>query len=228
MDLSYIFSLLSLIFYSIVYIPQFVLIYKNRSSKGISIWMLILWTQADALSLFGTILLHLPITFGFMSWYHFLIGVILICFVLFYGEQFRKLEIYFSVIFIIINILTGILLIIFIKTSYDLVGMCISWITMFLYIIGRFPQIYENYKTKTTEGLSLLMYIFTILGNIFYIGVIFSTFEYFDKNIPWLISSILSILLDIIIISQHYYYKKINEKLNKKNNILNIETHERV
>lgn len=222
MDFSYIFSLLSLIFYSIVYIPQFVLIYKNKSSKGISIWMLILWCQADALSLFGTILLYLPITFALMSWYHFVIGVIMICFVLFYGEKFCKLEIYFSVIFIIINILTGILLIIFIKTSYDLVGMSISWVTMTLYIIGRFPQIYENYKMKTTEGLSLLMYVFTILGNIFYIGVIFTTFEYFYQNIPWLISSIFSILLDIIIISQHYYYKKLNVKINEKNNLLNI------
>ena len=87
MDFSYIFSLLSLGFYSIVYLPQFVLIYKNKSSKGISIWTLILWTQADALSLFGTILLHLPITFALMSWYHFVIGVTMIIFVVFYGEQ---------------------------------------------------------------------------------------------------------------------------------------------
>ena len=228
MDLSYIFSLLSLVFYSIVYLPQFVLIYKNKSSKGISIWMLILWTQADALSLIGTILLYLPITFALMSWYHFVIGVIMICFVLFYSEKLSKLEIYGSSVFIIINILTGILLSYNIKRSNNEVGSFISWITMFLYIIGRFPQIYENYKTKTTEGLSLLMYIFTILGNIFYIGVIFSTFEYFYQNIPWLISSIFSILLDIIIISQHYYYKKFNETINEKNNLLNIETHERV
>lgn len=210
MELSYIFSLLSLIFYSIVYLPQFALIYKNKSSKGISIWMLILWTQADALSLFGTILMYLPVNFMVMSWYHFLVGVMLINFVLFYGEQLCKLEMYISTVFIVINILTGILLILFIKTPYDLIGMSISWVTMSLYIIGRFPQIYENYKTKTTEGLSLLMYVFTMLGNLFYIGVIFSTPEYLDKNIPWLISSSLSILLDIIIILQHYYYKRLN------------------
>lgn len=220
MELSYIFSLLSLIFYSIVYLPQLVLIYKNKSSKGISIWMLILWTQADALSLFGTILMHLPVNFMIMSWYHFLVGVVLINFVLFYGDNISKLEIYLSLIFVISNILTGVLLIFFIKTSYDLIGMCISWVTMSLYIIGRFPQIYENYKSKTTEGLSLLMYIFTMLGNLFYIGVIFSTPEYLDKNIPWLISSILSILLDIIIILQHYHYEKLNQ--NVKINLLNV------
>jgi uncharacterized protein with PQ loop repeat len=210
MDSSYIFSLLSLVFYSIVYIPQFVLIYKNKSSKGISIWMLILWSQADALSLFGTILLYLPVNFMIMSWYHFLIGVILINFVLFYGDKISKLEIYGSCIFVIINVLTGILLIIFIKTAYNSIGTFISWITMSLYIIGRFPQIYENWSTKTTEGLSLLMYIFTMLGNLFYIGVIFSTPEYLYQNIPWLISSVFSILLDIIVILQHYYYKRLN------------------
>lgn len=219
MDSSHIFSLLSLIFYSIVYIPQFVLIYKNKSSKGISIWMLVLWTQADALSLFGTILLYLPVNFMIMSWYHFLVGVILINFVLFYGDKMSKLEMYGSRLFIIINILTGIILSCFIKSSYNEIGGFISWITMSLYIFGRFPQIYENWITKTTEGLSLLMYLFTILGNLFYIGVIYSTPEYLDQNIPWLVSSIFSILLDIVIILQHHYYKRLN--INDKINLLN-------
>jgi uncharacterized protein with PQ loop repeat len=219
MDFSYIFSLLSLGFYSIVYLPQFVLIYKNKSSKGISIWTLILWTQADALSLFGTILLHLPITFALMSWYHFVIGVTMIIFVVFYGEQLCNLEIYGSGVFILLNVLIGVVLSYTIKDLNNDVGGVISWITMSLYIIGRFPQIYENWNTKTTEGLSILMYIFTILGNLFYIGVIFSSPEYLAKNIPWLISSIFSILLDIIIISQHYYYKNLN--INEKNKLLN-------
>ena len=209
MDSSHIFSLFSLVFYSIVYIPQFVLIYKNKSSKGISIWMLVLWTQADALSLFGTVLINLPVTFVIMSWYHFLVGVILINFVLFYSCNISKLEIYGSSLFIMINILTGIVLTFFIKRSYNEIGGFISWITMSLYIFGRFPQIYENWITKTTEGLSLLMYLFTILGNLFYIGVIYSTPEYLDQNIPWLISSLFSIFLDIIIISQYYYYKRL-------------------
>jgi uncharacterized protein with PQ loop repeat len=218
MDSSYIFSLISLIFYSIVYIPQFVLIYKNKSSKGISIWMLVLWTQADALSLFGTILIHLPVSFVIMSWYHFLIGVILINFVLFYSSNINKLEIYGSSIFIILNILTGIVLNVFIKTSNNDIGAFISWITMSLYIFGRFPQIYENWNTRTTEGLSLLMYVFTILGNLFYIGVIYSTPEYLKENIPWLISSLFSILLDIIIILQYYYYKCLNDNDNGNDN----------
>jgi uncharacterized protein with PQ loop repeat len=99
---------------------------------------------------------------------------------------------------------------------------------MFLYIFGRFPQIYENWNTKTTEGLSLLMYIFTILGNLCYIGVIYFTPEYLKENIPWLISSLFSILLDIIIILQYYYYKNLNcgdkENLNysDKENLLSI------
>jgi|UniRef100_A0A6C0AM22 uncharacterized protein with PQ loop repeat len=219
MDSSHIFSLFSLVFYSIVYIPQFVLIYKNKSSKGISIWMLVLWTQADALSLFGTILLYLPVNFMIMSWYHFLVGVILINFVLFYGDKMSKLEMNGSRLFIIINILTGIILSCFIKRSYNEIGGFISWITMSLYIFGRFPQIYENWITKTTEGLSLLMYLFTILGNLFYIGVIYSTPKYLYQNIPWLVSSIFSILLDIVIILQHHYYKRLN--INDKINLLN-------
>lgn len=219
MDNKDIFSLVSLVFYSIVYLPQFSLIYKNKSSDGISIWMLIMWTQADALSLFGTILLYLPISFLAMALYHFLVGVLLICFVLFYNDKnkndkdkSKKTEIYYSIGFILVNISISIFLILFIKNPNNTIGSFISWITMCLYIIGRFPQIYDNWNAKTTEGLSLLMYIFTMLGNLFYIAVIYFSPEYFTENIPWLISSIISILLDIVIILQHYNYKKLNDK----------------
>ena len=231
MDNKDIFSLVSLVFYSIVYLPQFSLIYKNKSSHGISIWMLIMWTQADALSLFGTILLYLPISFLAMALYHFLVGTLLICFVLFYNyknnknndenndinkeNKYKRFEIYYSIGFMIINILIGIILITCIKTPNNTIGGFISWITMCLYIIGRFPQIYDNWNTRTTEGLSLLMYIFTMLGNLFYIAVIYFSPEYLIENIPWLISSIISILLDIVIIIQHYYYKNLND--NNKN-----------
>ena len=47
--LSYIFSICSIVFYSIVYFPQFNEIYKTKSSDGISIFTLLLYTEADFL-----------------------------------------------------------------------------------------------------------------------------------------------------------------------------------
>lgn len=205
-SISYIFSSISLLFYSIVYLPQFYLIYTTKSADGISTWMLILWSQADALSLFGTLLLYLPSNFIAIGWYHFLIGVAMIVAVSYYNKARSNLELYYSVLFIFVNTSIGIILNTIVNVKYEEIGSILGWITMMTYLVGRFPQIYMNWNRKTTEGLSLLMYIFTILGNLFYIGVIFSTPEYFTENIPWLITGIFSIVLDIIIISQHYYY----------------------
>lgn len=205
-SISYIFSSISLLFYSIVYLPQFYLIYTTKSADGVSTWMLILWSQADALSLFGTLLLYLPSNFIAIGWYHFLIGVAMIVAVSYYNKAKNNLELYSSVLFIFANTSIGIVLNTIVNVKYEEVGSILGWITMMTYLVGRFPQIYMNWNRKTTEGLSLLMYIFTILGNLFYIGVIFSTPEYFTENIPWLITGIFSIVLDVIIISQHYYY----------------------
>jgi uncharacterized protein with PQ loop repeat len=204
--ISNIFSSISLLFYSIVYLPQFYLIYTTKSADGVSTWMLILWSQADALSLFGTLLLYLPSNFVAIGWYHFLIGVMMIMVVLFYNKAKNNLELYSSVLFIFANTSVGIILNTIVNVKYEEIGSILGWITMMTYLVGRFPQIYMNWTRKTTEGLSLLMYTFTILGNLFYIGVIFSTPEYFTENIPWLITGIFSIILDVIIISQHYYY----------------------
>lgn len=209
MNASDILSTISLLFYSIVYFPQFYVIFKTKSSNGISVWTLILWTQADALSLFGTIILYLPFNFVIIGWYHFLIGVILIITVLIYknpNDNNYTSDLYSSIVFIITNIVIGSVLNAFIKEQNESIGATLGWFTTALYLVGRFPQIYTNWKRKSTEGLSLLMYIFTILGNGFYIGVILTSPEYLMENMPWLITGIFSILLDIFIISQHYYY----------------------
>jgi uncharacterized protein with PQ loop repeat len=206
----YVLSTVSIIFYSIVYVPQFILIYKTQSSAGISIWTLLLWTQADILSLIGTIVLNMHISIVTIGWYHFIIGVLMIFIVIFYNIQninnfYQCLA---SFIITILNFITCVLLNIFIDKPYYIIGEAIGWITMSFYLIGRFPQIWLNYNRKSTEGLSVLMYIFTILGNATYIAVITVDPLTIQSNIPWIVTGIISILLDIFILSQHYYYSK--------------------
>lgn len=202
-------STASIIFYSIVYVPQFLLIYQTKTSSGISIWTLLLWTQADVLSLIGTIILYMNTNIILIGWYHFSIGILMIFYVLFYKEETDNVYIYqcvVSSINIMINLSICILLHIFISKSYDTIGEIIGWITMSLYLFGRLPQIWLNYTRKSTDGLSLLMYIFTILGNTTYIAVITVDPETIRAKIPWIVTAILSSLLDIFTISQHYYY----------------------
>lgn len=219
----YVLSTVSIIFYSIVYLPQFLLIYKTKSSDGISIWTLLLWTQADVLSLIGTIVLYMHTSIVIIGWYHFIIGVLMITIVLIYKDRFITLtptrvykhtfiqQCITSIIITTINISVCTFLNIFIDKPYDTAGGLLGWISMTFYLVGRFPQIWLNYKRKSTQGLSLLMYIFTILGNATYIAVITVDPQTIQSNIPWIITGIVSIILDIFTISQHYFYSSLQD-----------------
>ena len=210
-ELAYSLSIASLVFYSIVYVPQFLVIYKSKSSSGISLWMLLLWTQADVLSLIGTIVLHMYTNIIMISWYHFIVGVLMIVFVLYYRDKYNnnyeyKIQVLSTIIFICVNTVICVILNVRITSSHDLIGEIIGWVTTVFYIVGRFPQMWLNYKNKSTEGLSILMYVFTILGNATYTAVITLDNETIQSNMPWIVSSVVMIVLDLYIIYQHYYY----------------------
>jgi len=209
-DISYVLSIFSLIFYSIVYLPQFLAIYKAGSSKGVSIWTILLWTQADVLSLMGTIVLYMPFSIVLIGWYHYSIGILMMIYVLYYVKGTNtfnfKIKCFATFAFIAINTIMCILLNILVKTSYDDIGAVLGWITMAFYTGGRLPQIWMNYSDNSTGNLSVLMYIFTIIGNSFYVGVITVDPEFIVENIPWIVNGALSILLDIVILVQYYYY----------------------
>jgi uncharacterized protein with PQ loop repeat len=210
-ELAYSLSIISLIFYSIVYVPQFFVIYKSKSSSGISLWMLLLWTQADVLSLIGTIVLHMYTNIIMISWYHFIVGVLMIVFVLYYRDKYNnnyeyKIQVLSTIIFICVNTVICVILNVIITRSHDLIGEIIGWVTTVFYIVGRFPQMWLNYKNQSTEGLSILMYVFTILGNATYTAVITIDNETIQSNMPWIVSSVVMIVLDLYIIYQHYYY----------------------
>jgi uncharacterized protein with PQ loop repeat len=87
---SHILSILSLLFYSIVYIPQFIVIYKEKSSDGISLVTLSIWTQADILSLIATISLNMPVSLIVIGWYHFLVGCCMMLFIVYYKKSSNK------------------------------------------------------------------------------------------------------------------------------------------
>lgn len=215
--LSYIFGVCSIIFYSIVYFPQFNEIYKKNSSDGISIFTLLLYTEADFLSLFGTILLSLSSTIILLGWYHAFIGICMIYFVIYYEKENRKMKLFYALLFCLINISIGILLSAFFIFN-EVIGEVIGWVTMVIYIVGRFPQILLNIERKSTEGLSMLMYIFTILGNLFYalsVLVYSDDKTYIMYNLPWLISTFFTILLDMFVIfqSKYMYHKNVEKNV---------------
>jgi uncharacterized protein with PQ loop repeat len=94
-------------------------------------------------------------------------------------------------------------------------GSIMAWSSGLLYFCSRIPQILENKRNRSVEGLSILLFICTILGNLFYGLSILTRFppidtKFFTGTLPYLIGSIGTFIFDIMIIYQFNAYKSSN------------------
>ncbi|KAF9930053.1 hypothetical protein BGZ65_005515, partial [Modicella reniformis] len=92
-----------------------------------------------------------------------------------------------------------------------------GWGSAVLYLGSRVPQIYKNWKLKSCEGLAMMMFVFSVLGNITYVAsiLIFSLdIDYLIKNMPWCIGSGGTLFFDFTIFFQFYAYRS-NAPLNE-------------
>ncbi|RLV85470.1 putative vacuolar amino acid transporter YPQ3 [Meyerozyma sp. JA9] len=86
----------------------------------------------------------------------------------------------------------------------------VGYLSAFLYLGARIPQIIQNHRRRSVEGLSLLFFLLSTLGNITYAGQILfyrSDSQYILLNLSWLLGSIGTISEDIFIFLQFYMYK---------------------
>lgn len=95
-------------------------------------------------------------------------------------------------------------------------GKFLAWSCTFLYLISRIPQLYTNYKLKSTKGVSLKLICFALFGNFFYsmslllsksslIGGDISK-EFWDAEISYFIGAIGTVLFDFIVLTQWYLF----------------------
>ncbi|RLV90419.1 putative vacuolar amino acid transporter YPQ3 [Spathaspora sp. JA1] len=80
-----------------------------------------------------------------------------------------------------------------------------------LYLGARIPQIIQNYQRKSVYGLSLLFFLFSVLGNLTYAGQILfyrSDSKYIVLNLSWLLGSLGTIFEDSLIFLQFYIYRQ--------------------
>ena len=85
----------------------------------------------------------------------------------------------------------------------------VGWTSAILYISSRVPQIMKNSKTKC-EGLSIPLFCFALCGNISYVAqVMFESTDrdYLLVNLSWLVGTIGTVALDLIVLAQYFYYK---------------------
>jgi uncharacterized protein with PQ loop repeat len=208
---SYVLSILSIIFYSIVYFPQVYTTWKRKSSEGVSLWMFALWTQADCMSLIGVVLLQLNLSIIVIGWYHFLVGVAMLIFTFYFKPKKEVYDGIFVMLIPAINIVVCAVVMVYVTGVQAIAGDVFGWLTATIYILGRLPQIHLDYVRKSTDGLNIWMYIFTILGNLLYTASVLTysiELSYLRLNLPWLILTGVTVLLDFVVVGQHVYYNK--------------------
>ncbi|KAI9798319.1 MAG: hypothetical protein M1833_004891 [Piccolia ochrophora] len=78
-------------------------------------------------------------------------------------------------------------------------------------VSARIPQIVKNYRDRSCEGLSLLFFMLSLLGNLTYGASILchsTTRNNVIKNLPWLIGSLGTMIEDVGIFIQFHLYSK--------------------
>ncbi|NXU23338.1 LAAT1 protein, partial [Thalassarche chlororhynchos] len=101
-------------------------------------------------------------------------------------------------------------------TRSEIIGFTIGSISSVLYLCSRVPQIYTNYKRKSTIGVSYSLFALVMLGNSLYgLSVLLKNPEpgqgegdYVLHHLPWLVGSLGVLSLDVIISFQFLAYRR--------------------
>jgi len=114
--------------------------------------------------------------------------------------------------------------------TFDPVGQLFGYLCAALYLGSRLPQLLLNFRRKSTEGVSLLFFLFACIGNLTYVLSIFAYSpvcqdpdghcqpgevgaiygKYILVNLSWLMGSMGTLLLDMAIFVQFFLYRKNN------------------
>jgi solute carrier family 66 (lysosomal lysine-arginine transporter), member 1 len=55
----------------------------------------------------------------------------------------------------------------------SIIGQVLAWVCCGLYLSSRMPQIRENHRRKSTQGLNIILFLAALSGNVFYtIGIL--------------------------------------------------------
>ena len=137
--------------------------------------------------------------------------------------------------------------------AFDLWGQIFGYLCAVLYLGSRLPQLLLNWRRKSTEGVSMLFFLFACLGNLTYVMSIFAYEprcveagraagvdgcrageaeheygQYILINLSWLAGSLGTLLLDMGIFVQFFMYSRDEDEDEEQGNITDEEDDEAV
>ncbi|KAF4589748.1 Protein RTC2 [Ophiocordyceps camponoti-floridani] len=112
--------------------------------------------------------------------------------------------------------------------EFDAAGQVFGYLSAVAYIASRVPQLLLNWRRKTTDGLSMLFFLFACLGNATYVlsilsyeprgcvddmcspGAVYG--RHVLVNLSWLMGSAVTLLMDLVVLAQHLIYRTAEEE----------------
>lgn len=95
------------------------------------------------------------------------------------------------------------------------VGRFFAWLCTFLYLSSRLPQIYQNFRRRSVEGLSMALFFFAAMGNLTYVLSIFTnphaTRATMLEAVPYIIGSAGTLMFDATIFAQYALFSNKNK-----------------
>jgi uncharacterized protein with PQ loop repeat len=103
-----------------------------------------------------------------------------------------------------------------VDSHFKLAGFIIGFISLLLWLLPLFPQLYENYSRKRCEAFSIYFLLFWIVGDACnMIGAILTNQQPLQKII-----GVYYICQDMVLFSQYFYYTKVYPRRSQNQGVL--------
>uniref|UniRef100_A0A915MD88 Uncharacterized protein n=4 Tax=Meloidogyne TaxID=189290 RepID=A0A915MD88_MELJA len=92
-----------------------------------------------------------------------------------------------------------------VDSSLKMLGFSVGLISLFLWLVPLFPQLYENYKQKRCEGLSIFFLMFWLIGDT--CNLLGALLTHQQPLQQWI--GFYYIIQDMVLVGQFFYYTRI-------------------
>lgn len=208
--LSLTFASLNMTLWIFVLVPQMRLNYKLQSSAGMSFLLVFLWLFGGVLSLISAVGSGAALMIICIGIHHLVKDSLLLSQLLYYRKNDQCT--FFSVSEIIVALSFIVMALVVWLTSPSFLRI-FAWSSILILSLSRVPQIILTFSRKSTEGLSFKSFIIVSITNLCFAAGIFSKLvdipfdELVQSNLPWMIGCAVTLVCDIVIISQFFVFK---------------------
>lgn len=117
--------------------------------------------------------------------------------------------------------------------STESVGLFLAWCCTAVYVSSRLPQLFKNYKRKSVDGISPLLFGSALVGNLTYTISILTSCEFlqdsnkanfFWRQLPYILGSSGTVVFDIAYFYQRYIYRNAGQN----NLVMGLESWESI